>query len=61
MCVRNPASGRAEELEMLADTDSWYVALPKLVAGRLGLKSVGREVSRLLMVKSLMLTWRLFM
>jgi len=41
--VRNPEDRVSEELEMLADTGSWYVALPRSVATKLGLRIIGRE------------------
>ncbi len=44
MClVRNPENRLSEELEMLVDTGSWYVALPRRVAEKLGLRVIGRE------------------
>lgn len=41
--IRNPASGQTKELELLADSGSWYVAFPVGVADSLGLRTVGRE------------------
>lgn len=43
MCSEKPQDARSEELEMLADSGSWYVAIPPSVAERLGLRKVGRE------------------
>jgi len=41
--IANPEDRLSEELEMLADTGSWYVALPRSVAERLRLHIIGRE------------------
>jgi len=41
--VTNPENRLSEELEMLADTGSWYVALPRSVAERLRLHIIVRE------------------
>ena len=41
--VRNPEDKVSEEVEMLADTGSWYVALPRSVAARLRLRVLGKE------------------
>ena len=41
--VTNPENRLSEELEMLADTGSWYVVVPRTVADKLGLRIIGRE------------------
>ncbi|GBC71205.1 hypothetical protein HRbin02_00984 [Candidatus Calditenuaceae archaeon HR02] len=41
--VRNPEDNVCEEIEMLADTGSWYVALPRIVANKLRLRIIGKE------------------
>lgn len=41
--VRNPEDKVSEEIEMLADTGSWYVALPRVIADKLRLRIIGKE------------------